>query len=292
MQIFDTGQVVQHLRFHPDGERLLIGTRTKDGVTSFSLWHPFTEEKTLLFTPIEPSDWFYRPGQVTITETHALFCCHKKCVIVRLESGEQVPPFGIEADEVIASPNGKTLITFETTNDKTALSNRDGVSGELRWSIAVNNWCDLIGFLPGEHVFVTSDLSGTHLRDTASGQTLNTAHFTGPARISNDGSILAVAGYETIYIYETETCTDPSGIRSLKQGQGYIDFALHPGTNDVALIDKSTTLIKIFDIESTKMKQKLNWKIGHLNSLDYSPNGALAAAGSVDGKVVVWDVEL
>jgi WD40 repeat protein len=36
---------------------------------------------------------------------------------------------------------------------------------------------------------------------------------------------------------------------------------------------------------------KWNWKLGPLRSVAYSPDGTLGAAGSEDGRVVVWDVD-
>ncbi len=36
---------------------------------------------------------------------------------------------------------------------------------------------------------------------------------------------------------------------------------------------------------------KWNWKLGPFQSVAYSPDGTVGAAGSEDGRIVVWDVD-
>jgi hypothetical protein len=37
---------------------------------------------------------------------------------------------------------------------------------------------------------------------------------------------------------------------------------------------------------------KYQWKLGEMRAVTFSADGALAAAGSARGKIVVWDVDV
>jgi hypothetical protein len=46
------------------------------------------------------------------------------------------------------------------------------------------------------------------------------------------------------------------------------------------------------DVQKLEPLRTLDWKAGRLVSVAFAPDGALAATGTEDGKVVVWDVDL
>lgn len=66
--------------------------------------------------------------------------------------------------------------------------------------------------------------------------------------------------------------------------------AVHPyGEVACARTDGTVTF---WDAEAREPIRTLDWKAGKLVSLAFAPDGALAAAGTEDGKVVVWDVDV
>jgi WD40 repeat protein len=50
--------------------------------------------------------------------------------------------------------------------------------------------------------------------------------------------------------------------------------------------------VSVWDTETWKSVQAYDWGIGSVQSVSVSPDGALAAAGTEDCKVAVWDWDL
>ena len=67
--------------------------------------------------------------------------------------------------------------------------------------------------------------------------------------------------------------------------------AFHPSNRYLAVTSNDET-VKLYDTTTWEQARAFTWKIGKLRSVCFSSDGALAAAGSNTGKVVVWDVDL
>jgi WD40 repeat protein len=59
----------------------------------------------------------------------------------------------------------------------------------------------------------------------------------------------------------------------------------------VAVIHGGPTLVKEYDLSTLERVWTWQWKLGPLQSVAYSPDGNLGAAGSRDGRIVLWDVD-
>ena len=74
-------------------------------------------------------------------------------------------------------------------------------------------------------------------------------------------------------------------------GRPYVTgVAVHP-RGPVACARTNGT-VTFWDADTRAQLRTFDWKAGRLVSVAFSPDGALAAAGTEDGKIVVWDVDV
>jgi WD40 repeat protein len=87
--------------------------------------------------------------------------------------------------------------------------------------------------------------------------------------------------------------TDLASAREVRSDtrQHFTGVAFHPSGRYLAATSNDTT-VKLFDTTTWKVARSFTWDIGRLRSVCFSPDGALAAAGSDTGKVIVWDVDV
>jgi WD40 repeat protein len=82
----------------------------------------------------------------------------------------------------------------------------------------------------------------------------------------------------------------PRAVRSTSR-QHFTGLAFHPSGRYLAATCNDAT-VKIYDTTTWDEVRAFTWEIGRMRSVCFSPDGALAAAGSDKGQVVVWDVDL
>jgi WD40 repeat protein len=131
--------------------------------------------------------------------------------------------------------------------------------------------------------------------DTADGRPLARISLdpTAPVRqlaFSADGSNLIVCTDDrTVRVFSAETGA-PAGELVHRRRSFVTGIAVHPrGPVACARTDGTVTF---WDAEKCAQLRTLDWKAGRLVSVAFSPDGALAAAGTEDGKVIVWDVDV
>jgi WD40 repeat protein len=71
----------------------------------------------------------------------------------------------------------------------------------------------------------------------------------------------------------------------------FTGVAFHPSGQFLATASNDRA-VKLYDTASWEVAKTFTWDIGRMRSIAFSPDGALAAAGSDSGKVVVWDVDV
>jgi WD40 repeat protein len=105
-----------------------------------------------------------------------------------------------------------------------------------------------------------------------------------------DGSkLLARTESRTVQLFDAATGA-PAG-ELVHPGRPYVTaMAVHP-RGPVACARTNGT-VTFWDADKREQLRTLDWKAGRLVSVAFSPDGALAAAGTEDGKIVVWDVDV
>lgn len=104
-----------------------------------------------------------------------------------------------------------------------------------------------------------------------------------------DGSKLVVlTDSRTVQLFNTTTGAAAGEL--VHPGRSYVTgIAVHP-RGPVACARTNGT-VTFWDADARQQLRTLDWKAGRLVSVAFSPDGALAAAGTEDGKMVVWDVD-
>ncbi len=105
-----------------------------------------------------------------------------------------------------------------------------------------------------------------------------------------DGAKLLVhTDSRTVQMFDATTGA-PAG-ELVHPGRPYVTgIAVHP-RGPVACVRTNGT-VTLWDADKCEQLRTLDWKTGKLVSVAFSPDGALGAAGTEDGKVVVWDVDI
>jgi WD40 repeat protein len=149
------------------------------------------------------------------------------------------------------------------------------------------------GFVGSGDQFVNLDNKLLVIRDTATGEvrsavTYPESYFRS-ITVSPDGSRVAVQGADTIYLWDTATWSEPLLVTDYTAPFEALVF--HPKRPILAGACRSPGGIRQFDTVTGKAGSELQWDIGELRGIAFSPDGTLAAAGSASGKIVVWDVD-
>ena len=109
--------------------------------------------------------------------------------------------------------------------------------------------------------------------------------------VSLRGETLVTRTNRRLYVFDLARPTAPP--RELKNDgkKHFTGIAFHPSGRYLAATSNDAT-VKLYDTTSWQVAKTFTWDIGRMRSVAFSPDGALAAAGSDTGKVVVWDVDL
>ncbi|MBX9624762.1 MAG: WD40 repeat domain-containing protein [Gemmataceae bacterium] len=318
MNVLQAGGGVAILRFLPDGRRLLAGV-THDPAPDQPLTSARVDQFTVRFLvlplaggepvaldlpPLPLTAWWYAAENGNAVAVHPdgdrcwvawgdeLYAC-------RTTDGKRLQGVaGVPAHHVVGSPDGRRVLAANRPHTgrrwmtTISVAHRESMLGQQPLP---DTFRHLAGFLPDGERFAVIDGARVCVRSADGREEVASAKY--PSRlayyptISPDGRHLGIAGYSSFYLYDLPGLGKP---RTLGTGRASADvrgFAFHPAGRTLAIILGAPTLVKLYDLETLKPTGKLDWKLGPLRSVAYSPDGTLGAAGSEDGRVVVWDAD-
>ncbi|VTU01580.1 wd40 repeat-containing protein : Ribosome assembly protein 4 (RSA4) OS=Anabaena variabilis (strain ATCC 29413 / PCC 7937) GN=Ava_1556 PE=4 SV=1: WD40 [Gemmataceae bacterium] len=291
MLVLDGEPPTAALAFTPDGAWLvslggngLAEMWSVPGGERLHRWNPFADPIHSL--AVHPSGAFllvtagHRLGAIAAATGEVTFSVHA--------------PAPLAFTRVLAAPSGAHVIAQVS----------DGRVRGFRFSTARGDFDALwevpaeMGWLGqcagAEDRFTTIDRNGLHVHSPDTGAVERTvkypSNYVMTTAVSPDGSRLAVMGYEKLYVWDTATWGKP--VRYACAGaRRFGAMAFHPSRPLLATIQTGQTLVKFFDTETWKLAARFAWKLGEMRAVAFSPDGTLAAAGSVTGKIVIWDVD-
>jgi hypothetical protein len=94
-----------------------------------------------------------------------------------------------------------------------------------------------------------------------------------------------------VYYWPIEAGTGSGGHLKSDSRKHFTDAAFHPSGKYLAVTSNDRT-VKLHDTTTWELARTFSWKIGQMQSVAFSPDGTLAAAGNDRGQVVVWDADL
>lgn len=294
MIVLDAGARVTQLRFLPDG-RLLVGTWAAGDAELVILPLPSGPRVVI---PLSVRQVWDSHNELAVLDGGArLLLGLGGLVTVSTTTSEPVPGGPAGASEaVIASPDGGRIVAgYPTPDGGRAHVGYSGSGAELwREEFPYRDFRVLVAFLPGGDDYV--EFAGREVRRRAfGGGVVASARY--PAnhvyhpQLSPDGRRLGVIGYSSMYVYDAAALGKPGKIGGTQTFGNFVGFAFHPAGRTLAVIHGGPTLVKLYDLDTLKIRTKLNWKVGPLTCVAYSPDGQLAAVGTDDGRVVVWDAD-
>ncbi len=304
MNVLDAGGGrVFLLQFFPDSRRLLVGRETAERSVVFSiLTLPDGRPVDLALPRLESqSSYFSGCGPHVAIHPSGEFChvaWEGQLFAFRTDDGQSLPvPPDIKAYQVVISRDGRRLLASDLTSQKKKLFALEA-SGETfkpTWAMPQGDrFANVAGFLMDGDRFISIDFeTGVSIRRYADGEVEKSARY--PAgysyqpQLSPDRRFLGIIGYSSWYLYDTADLRKPRRITSSRSSGDYVSFAFHPGGKTMAMIHGGPTLVKIHDLETLKQVRTYKWKLGPLGAVAYSPDGTLGAAGSRDGRIVLWD---
>jgi WD40 repeat protein len=302
MHLLQAGDSVIQLRFFPDSRHLLACVASEKHVVNFDVWTLPDGGRVRLPVPeLEAKAW-WNEGTVNSVAIHPSGVL---CYIARagrlfsFRTADGTPlavPEGVPANQVILSPGGDRLLTADLTYSRQQLAavRLDARGGTVLWQRALPaRFRQVAAFLPdGEHFVTIADTVSICSFATGDEQAVTRypSSYASQPQLSPDGQHLGAIGYGSMYLFAIAALGKPRRITSTRTYGNFKSFAFHPDGRTLAVIHGGPTLLKIYNLETLRLAETLRWKLGPLESVAFSPDGRWGAAGSQDGRIVLWEV--
>jgi len=108
---------------------------------------------------------------------------------------------------------------------------------------------------------------------------------------SPDGRFVAAQYLRVLVVWRASNFAEPPTEVIQLGRKHFTGIAFHPSGKYLAATSNDET-VKLYDTATWELAHTFTWKVGRMRSIAFSPDGAIAAAGSDKGQVVVWDVDL
>jgi WD40 repeat protein len=305
MLVLQADDSVIQLRFLPDGRRLLAWVLSAQKVLNFDVWTlPDGGRVRLPLPRLDIQSWWYWANHGNAVAVHptgewCYIAWAGRLFSFRTADGTPRPvPEGVRAHQVVLSPSGDRLLAAHLTRDRGQLAalTADASGDTVVWRRPLPpEFRHVAGFLPDGERFVTIAGHAVRISTFATGNEQAAARY--PAghayqpQLSPDGRHLGVIGYGSMYLFDTAVLGKARRITSTRTYGNFVSFAFHPDGRTLAVIHGGPTLVKLYDLGTLRLVRKYNWKLGPLECVAFSPDGMLGAAGSRDGRIVLWDVD-
>jgi WD40 repeat protein len=100
--------------------------------------------------------------------------------------------------------------------------------------------------------------------------------------------LLARSSGRVVKVFDAESGR-PAG-ELVHPGRPYVSgMAVHP--NGTVACSRNNGTVCLWNLERCELVRTLDWNLGKLVSVAFAPDGTIGAAGTEDGRVVVWDVD-
>jgi WD40 repeat protein len=160
-------------------------------------------------------------------------------------------------------------VTLAPTGDRFAMFTREGQRwSEQPWRLEIRDAVTSVGQAVGSYPY---------------------SYAAKPLRFHPHGEQIAGVNDMTLLVWSLPT-GGPPRLAQNDNRKHFTALAYHPNGR-LLFVTSNDKTVHVFDTRSLDRVNRYTWNIDKLSAVAVSPDGTLAAAGSANGDVVVWDLD-